>query len=361
MTNSTSTHQHLGLQLSRAASAPLTPPPTQGAVPSGSGSATQSSAARPSSSAALGPAVPRPLVQAGSSQSPAHQPVPQAALQHAQQAVQPSSGQSAHPAAPVLRQPAADPALQHQGYPPAQPADEITALRARITELEQPPTPQQALVADPAAVDRIRTSLASTKEDSKWITLPILQPGHKTTGITAPHHTYLILYIAAMPPKVEDAFKQYRYVPYTALTHAARSKANLRGEDSSFVFTQDGLTAKGLDHSNELSIMTVDWIGAAKAAEERTLHYWGEDRALALVSHHLVVLDIGRTHNWLVAMHYDVQQRELAHANHEHNLAGLDVAALTIANNKVVSMIPPAMHPISPAKRAAPSDFASSP
>ncbi|KAG2061035.1 hypothetical protein BDR06DRAFT_947534 [Suillus hirtellus] len=145
-----------------------------------------------------------------------------------------------------------------------------------------------------------------------------------------------------------------------ALMHAARSKAFLRGEDSSFVFTQDGLTAKGLDRSNELSIVTVDWIAAAKAAEERTAHHWGEERAAALISHHLVVLDIGWTHGWSVAMHYDVQQRELAHANHEHNLAGLDVAALTLANNKI-SIVVSQPAPISPNKRAAPNEFPSSP
>ncbi|KAG1842902.1 hypothetical protein C8R48DRAFT_35382 [Suillus tomentosus] len=167
--------------------------------------------------------------------------------------------------------------------------------------------------------------------------------------------------IAAVPPKVEEAFKAYCYIPYTALTHAARSKAHLRGEDSSFVFTSDGLTAKGLDRSNELSISTVDWIAAAKTAEERTAHYWGADRESALVSHHLVVLDIGRTHGWLVAMHYDVQQRELAHANHEHNLAGLDVAALTIANNKVASAALQSPHPTLSNKRSAPSDFPTSP
>jgi hypothetical protein len=119
--------------------------------------------------------------------------------------------------------------------------------------------------------------------------------------------------------------------------------------------------AKGLDRSNELSISTVDWVAAAKAAEERTLHHWGDDRASALVSHHLVVLDIGRTHGWPVAMHYDVQQRELAHANHEHNLAGLDVAALTLANNKMASLVPLSTPSVQPAKRAVPSDFPSSP
>ena len=165
----------------------------------------------------------------------------------------------------------------------------------------------------------------------------------------------------AVPPKVEEAFKQYRYVPYTSLTHAARSRAYLRGEESSFIFTPDGLTAKGLDRSNELTIPTVDWIAASRCAEERTLHYWGEERSSALASHHAVVLDIGRTHGWPVAMHYDVQQRELAHANHEHNLAGLDVAALALANSRVTISTPHPPTPVPSTKRAAPSDFPSSP
>lgn len=150
-------------------------------------------------------------------------------------------------------------------------------------------------------------------------------------------------------------------MPYTAITHAARSKSYLRGEDSSFVFTPEGLTAKGLDRSNELSISAVDWFAAAKAAEERTSHYWGVDRESALVSHHLVVLDIGRTHGWPVAMHYDVQQRELAHANHDHNLAGLDIAALTLASSKITCTVSSAPQFNSPTKRSAPSDFTTSP
>ncbi|KAG2339793.1 hypothetical protein BDR05DRAFT_1003120 [Suillus weaverae] len=187
--------------------------------------------------------------------------------------------------APIVQPAVVQPAATQQQ--PLPPADEITALRARVAELEQGgahgnhplarvPTPQQALVADPEAVNHIRANLAGTKDDLKRPMLPALRPGNK-----------------------------------------------------------DGLTAKGLDRSNELSIVTVDWVAAARVAEERMAHYWGEDHAAALASHHLVVLNIRRTHGWSVAMHYDVQQRELVHANHEHNLAGLNVAALTIANIKI--------------------------
>lgn len=64
--------------------------------------------------------------------------------------------------------------------------------------------------------------------------------------------------LLVIPPKVKEAFKNYRYVSYLALTHTARSKAYLQGEESSFVFISKGLIAKGLDHSNKLFISTVD-------------------------------------------------------------------------------------------------------
>ncbi|KAG0700377.1 hypothetical protein DFH29DRAFT_932261 [Suillus ampliporus] len=356
-------YQHLGIELNDGTtSAPITPPSTQNATASGSGSnAHSSSSTRPAPSGTRAPAAPRPPAQSGPSQPSAsqstQQPIPQQAHSSSARAAQPAAPNPA----PLAAQPAAVPPAPAQPQAIPAPADEIAALRARIAELERgnahgnhfparAPVPQQALVADPTEIDRIRTNLAGAKDEPKWLILPALQPGHKVSALSLP-----------IPPKVEEAFKNYRYVPYTALTHTARSKAFLRGEDSSFVFTQDGLTAKGLDCANELSIMMVDWIAAAKAAEDRTLHYWGEARASALVSHHLVVLNIGHTHGWPVAMHYDVQQRELAHANHEHNLAGLNVAALTIANNKIPPAAPQSTPFISPSKRAAPSDFQTSP
>lgn len=95
--------------------------------------------------------------------------------------------------------------------------------------------------------------------------------------------------------------------------------------------------------------------------EDRTLHHWGKARASALILHHLVVLDIGHTHGWAIAIHYDVQQRELAHANHEHNLVGLNIAALTIANNKIPPIVSQSTLFVSSSKRTAPSDFQTSP
>ena len=163
----------------------------------------------------------------------------------------------------------------------------------------------------------------------------------------------------AIANRVDEAFKGYRYVPYTQLTHSARSKA-ARGEDSSFIITPDGFATKPLDRSNKLSISVTDWMAASKMAEDRTRSYHGDERADALASHHQAVLGISVSHSWLVAMYYDTQQRELAHSNLEHNLTGLDTAALTIAFHRAATtQYQPSLHPS--AKRSAPSDFQTSP
>jgi len=139
------------------------------------------------------------------------------------------------------------------------------------------------------------------------------------------------------------------------LTHSARSKA-ARGEDSSFIITPDGFALKPLDQSNELLISVTDWMAALKTAEERTRSYHGDEQADALALHHHAVLGISVLHSWLVMMYYDTQQQELAHSNLEHNLTGLDMAALMIAFHQAsMKQYQPSSHPST--KRSAPSDF----
>ncbi|KAG1724731.1 hypothetical protein EDB19DRAFT_1834063 [Suillus lakei] len=286
-------HEHLGLVLSGSSGVPPTPPTNQNAASSGASQPAGPPAVRshPPAAASSSAAGPSTNNNTRGHQSSVQQPqpqVPQQQLRQQQAIHQPAQQQAAQGQLPA--------ALQNQQPPAATPADEIAALRVRITELErgvaqgnQLPAratiPHQDLIADPAEVERVCASLASVKEESKKVTLPELRPGHKVSTLSLP-----------IPPKVEEAFKSYHYVPYMALTHTARSKAYLRGEELSFVFTQDGLMAKGLNRSNEILISTVDWIAASKAAEERTLHHWGVDRESALVSHHLVVLNIGQTY-----------------------------------------------------------------
>jgi hypothetical protein len=156
---------------------------------------------------------------------------------------------------------------------------------------------------------------------------------------------------------VDEAFKNFRYVPYTSLTLAARIKAS-RGEEDIVFNAQGGLTVKSLDRRNEKSISAVDWHAAARAAEERIRFHHGDSRADAFAAHHRLVMDLGRSHNWDVAMEYDVQQREVAALNPSHDLSSLDMAAFTlIATRSVMHQVAPSS---SPPKRSFPSDTLSS-
>ena len=155
---------------------------------------------------------------------------------------------------------------------------------------------------------------------------------------------------------MDEAFKSFRYVPYSSLTLAARVKA-ARGEEDIVFNAQGGLTIRSLDRRNEKLISTVDWHAAARAAEERIRFHHGDARAEAFVAHHKLVMDLGRSHNWDTAMEYDVQQREVAALNPSHDLSSLDLAALTIiATRPAAHHVPPSS---SPSKRSFPTEASS--
>jgi len=191
-------HQHLGLQLNSSATNPPTPPSTQGEPVSG----PTPNAQPPSSSTGPSSLGPRPSASTVPRAQPAApQQTPQQSATPAPQLTQPPAPQqTAHPAAPApLPIPATAPNAAPQPAPaqaaPSSAADEIAALRARIAELEtglahgnQPParapSPQHPLIADPAAIDRVRASIASNKEESKRPNLPVLQPGRKVSALS---------------------------------------------------------------------------------------------------------------------------------------------------------------------------------
>jgi hypothetical protein len=67
------------------------------------------------------------------------------------------------------------------------------------------------------------------------------------------------------------------------------------------------------------------------------LFYHGNVCVEAFVAHHKLVMDLSHSHNWDIAMEYDVQQREVVALNPSHDLSSLDMAALTlIATHPVV-------------------------
>ncbi|CAA7260557.1 unnamed protein product [Cyclocybe aegerita] len=219
---------------------------------------------------------------------------------------------------------------QHpQQHPPPQVIEAASDLRApqqveagaaaAAATINQAPT-RQALYEDEATVARIRESLAARKEeeDARKPQLPDIIPGFKANALNL-----------AVPPKVDNAIKAFQYVPYSALTTSARRKA-ARGEEELVPNANGGWTIKGLDRKGETELGELEWLAAAKAAEERTRHHHGNARADALASHHLLVTDLGRLHGWEIALEYDRQQRDLWARYPSHDISTLDRDALTI-------------------------------
>lgn len=191
-------HEHLGLQLAGSSNAPPTPPATQGSSQSGSGSSSRPSAAGPQSSGSSGPSAPRSSAQSRTGNS--HVPAQQQPSQTPQHPAPQQQNQQQ-----VAQQQVAHPPPQVQGQPQVAPADEIAALKARITELERGDAhgnhiparagpPHQALIADPAAIDRVRANLAIAKDEPKKLALPALRPGHKVSALSLRKSTVCFVY-----------------------------------------------------------------------------------------------------------------------------------------------------------------------
>ncbi|KAJ7036336.1 hypothetical protein C8F04DRAFT_1181353, partial [Mycena alexandri] len=110
-------------------------------------------------------------------------------------------------------------------------------------------------------------------------------------------NTMFVSSLPTIPPKVQEALKHYRYVPYIALSVAARLKAV--SDDDNLVLSAAGtFTVKGLDRGGEKAITMVEWYAAASAVESRIRFHHGDLRGDAFAGHHRVVLDIARTHLW---------------------------------------------------------------
>jgi hypothetical protein len=75
----------------------------------------------------------------------------------------------------------------------------------------------------------------------------------------------------------------------------------------------------------------------------------------AIAQHHKLVMDLGCSYDWNIAMEYDVQQHEAVALNPLHNLACLDLVALTIISTHHLAPVAPAV-PSTPLKHSFPSD-----
>jgi hypothetical protein len=77
--------------------------------------------------------------------------------------------------------------------------------------------------------------------------------------------------------KVEEAFKNFCYMPYTSLSLSARMKA-VQGKDELILNANGSFTVKNLDRRNEKLISVVDWHAAFRAAKERICFHHGDYR-----------------------------------------------------------------------------------
>lgn len=134
---------------------------------------------------------------------------------------------------------------------------------------------------------------------------------------------------------MDNAFRAYKYVPYSSLTQAAHLKA-ADGEEDFFINASGGFAAKGLNRKDEKLISLVEWLGAARAAEERILIHHGESRASMFHVHHQIITDLTRTHGWGIAIEYDIRQRELAAMHPEYDLSILDGKCLTLISTSLL-------------------------
>lgn len=140
----------------------------------------------------------------------------------------------------------------------------------------------------------------------------------------------------AIPPKVEEAFRSFKYVPYSMLTHVACTRA-AEGEEESVINSRGGLSAKPLVRKDERSISIVDWLSAASTAEDRTRFHHGEARADALAAHHKFVPELAWLHGWQVAVEYDILQRFLTVQNPKHDLGALDSDAVSLIVSRLLA------------------------
>ena len=154
--------------------------------------------------------------------------------------------------------------------------------------------------------------------------------------------------IMAISPKVKEASRTFKYVPYTALSHSACEwVANGEGV---FIFNEQGsFVAKGLGHCQEHNISMLDWLTASKTCQDHIHFHHGNTCADAFTAHHRVVIGLSHSTNshlgWPQALKYDIQQCEATAWDPRHNIAELDHKAWMIMSNWPIPVQTPTTSP----------------
>jgi hypothetical protein len=106
-------------------------------------------------------------------------------------------------------------------------------------------------------------------------------------------------------------------------------KATNSGEQSLIVNVEGYIALKGMDQEKETSILLVNWLSAAKVAQECTQFHHGNDCGAALVLHHTFVQQIACEYSWLVAVEYDIWQCQMVSQFHTHDYSQYNVGLVT--------------------------------
>lgn len=145
--------------------------------------------------------------------------------------------------------------------------------------------------------------------------------------------------ITVVSSKVEEKVKEGLYIPYSSLVGKTWDKALTREHE--FMFNAEGgLTAKGLDRSNEKQIPLSEWLAASSTVEGLIRKHHGDTRVDAHLLHHKHVANIACIHNWTIAIDYDIRQREKAAAEPRFNISCVDEQTIVlIASESLMAII----------------------
>lgn len=119
----------------------------------------------------------------------------------------------------------------------------------------------------------------------------------------------LTAFFTAVPLRVDEAIRPFRYIPYMALLAAARARA-ARGVSAFTVNDKGELVRQELDRVGERDLSTAEWTAVANTVARLTREYLGAERGRALDLHNEHVHLIHLCHGWAVATEYDILQRE---------------------------------------------------
>lgn len=148
---------------------------------------------------------------------------------------------------------------------------------------------------------------------------------------------FSLTHVLAVPKKVEDAIKKFRYIDYSLLVRASREGATRDDETLSVSDGRVELTAKAMKPSDETELGQFEWLAAAQTVEKKTLEHLGAERADALRAHHENILSLSNTYDWKVACAYDRRTRELVANDPRHDLVVINQNLVIQANSNVAA------------------------